>query len=202
MASTLELFRSPLFGLRHLQIIYDINLFFLRNVERKFPNDRDRLARMSLIEEGNPQKIRMAHLAIVGSHTVNGVARLHSELVRNVIFKDFAEMFGPSKFQNKTNGITPRRWLHQANSALSDLITETLGSAAWLKDLSLLEKLRPLADDAAFRQRWRTIKYENKCVLAALIQGRCGVAVSPDALFDVQVKRIHEYKRQLLNILG
>ncbi|KAF9916281.1 Non-essential glycogen phosphorylase [Lobosporangium transversale] len=186
---------------RHLQIIFDINLFFLQKVEKKFPNDRGLLNRMSIIEEAQPQQIRMAHLAVVGSHKVNGVAALHSNLIKTTIFKDFVTYYGEDKFVNKTNGITPRRWLHQANPNLSALITKTLGSDKWLKELSLLKGLNSKADDPEFRKKWMEIKRSNKVRLAELIKSRCDFEVSPDALFDVQVKRIHEYKRQFMNIL-
>ncbi|KAI8052831.1 glycosyl transferase [Syncephalis plumigaleata] len=187
---------------RHMEIIFAINLFFLQRVEKKFPNDRDILKRMSIIEEGSPQQVRMAHLAVVGSHTVNGVAALHSQLIKDTIFKDFVVYYGENKFQNKTNGITPRRWLHQANPELSQLITETLGNNNWLKDLSLLKGLAAHADNEAFQTRWMTIKRANKSRLADHIRTRCGIDVSIDALFDVQVKRLHEYKRQFMNILS
>ncbi|ORZ41277.1 glycosyl transferase [Catenaria anguillulae PL171] len=186
---------------RHLAIIFDINLFFLQEVEKKFPNDRDRLRRMSIIEESSPQRIRMAHLAVIASHTVNGVAALHSALVKNMIFKDFAEMFGEQKFTNVTNGITPRRWLNQANPALASLVTQLVGNG-WHHDLTLLKKLKAHAGDAKVQEQWRAIKKANKQRLADLIYKQQGLTVSTDAMFDVQVKRIHEYKRQLMNILG
>jgi starch phosphorylase len=187
-----------------LQIIYDINLFFLQAVERKFPGDRERLARMSLIEEGQPKHVRMAHLAAIGSRKVNGVAELHSELVKTTILKDFVEFEGQSKFSNVTNGITPRRWLDQCNPELSNLITTTLkiDKIVWLKDLALLEKLLPFAEDAAFRRKWAAIKQRNKERLAHHVLITTGLTVRTDAMFDVQIKRIHEYKRQTLNILG
>jgi starch phosphorylase len=187
---------------RHLQIIFDINLFFLQAVEAIFPDDHERLARMSIIEEGHPQLVRMAWLAVIGSHTVNGVAKIHSELIRTTVFKDFAEFYGVEKFQNVTNGVTPRRWLHQANPSLSALISEVLGTQQWLKNLSLLSTLKNYADDASLQEKWMAIKYANKVHLAQFIHEKCGVHISPDMMFDVQVKRIHEYKRQLLNILG
>ncbi|KLU85991.1 glycogen phosphorylase [Magnaporthiopsis poae ATCC 64411] len=187
---------------RHLQIIYDINLFFLQTVERQFPDDRDILRRVSIIEEAQTKMVRMAHLAIVGSHKVNGVAELHSDLIKTTIFKDFVEIFGPDKFTNVTNGITPRRWLHQANPKLSDLIASKCGGHLFLKDLTVLNKLEAYVDDAAFRKEWAAIKRANKARLADYIKRTTGVTVSPDALFDVQVKRIHEYKRQQMNIFG
>ncbi|CAG8470599.1 9803_t:CDS:10, partial [Racocetra persica] len=187
---------------RHMQIIFDINLFFLQDVEKKFPDDRDLLAKLSIIEESTPQFVRMAHLAIVGSHRVNGVAELHSNLIKTTIFKDFAKYYGSEKFDNVTNGITPRRWLHQANPKLGDLITEVLGNKDWLKDLSLLKKLESFVDDKDFKKRWAEIKHFNKVRLAKHIETQTGIIVSPDAMFDIQVKRIHEYKRQFMNILG
>jgi starch phosphorylase len=187
---------------RHLQIIYDINLAFLQRVERQFPNDRDLLRRVSIIEESQPKMVRMAFLAIVGSHKVNGVAELHSDLIKTTIFKDFVNIFGPDKFTNVTNGITPRRWLHQANPGLSALIETKVGSKDFLKDLTLLNKIELSLNDKAFRKQWADIKYANKVRLAKHIKESAGVTVDPSALFDVQVKRIHEYKRQQLNIFG
>ncbi|KAG9292050.1 hypothetical protein G9A89_017950 [Geosiphon pyriformis] len=187
---------------RHMQIIFDINLFFLQNVEKAFPKDRDILAKLSIIEEATPQFVRMAHLAIVGSHRVNGVAALHSNLIKATIFKDFVKYYGPKKFENKTNGITPRRWLHQANPKLSELITEAIGNKHWLKDLSLLKNLESHVKNKDFRRRWVAVKHSNKVRLADYIKSHTGIDVNPNALFDVQVKRIHEYKRQFMNILG
>ncbi|OIW28417.1 glycosyl transferase [Coniochaeta ligniaria NRRL 30616] len=187
---------------RHLQIIYDINLFFLQTVERKFPNDRDLLRRVSIIEESQPKMVRMAFLAIVGSHKVNGVAELHSDLIKTTIFKDFVNIFGVDKFTNVTNGITPRRWLYQANPRLSSLIESKVGSKDFLVDLTLLNKIELSLNDKAFRKEWADIKLGNKVRLANYIKSSTGVVVNPTALFDVQVKRIHEYKRQQLNIFG
>ncbi|KAK8090964.1 glycogen phosphorylase [Apiospora phragmitis] len=187
---------------RHLQIIYDINLFFLQTVEKKFPNDRDMLTSVSIIEESQPKMVRMAYLAIVGSHKVNGVAELHSDLIQTTIFKDFVKIFGADKFTNVTNGITPRRWLHQANPRLSELIASKTGGHEFLKDLTQLNKLELSIDDAAFRKEWAEIKYANKVRLTKYIKKTLDTTVNPTALFDVQVKRIHEYKRQQLNIFG
>jgi starch phosphorylase len=187
---------------RHLQIIYDINLFFLQSVERTFPKERDLLARVSIIEESSPKMIRMAYLAIVGSHKVNGVAELHSDLIKTTIFKDFVRIFGPDKFTNVTNGITPRRWLHQANPRLSELIASKIGGLGFLKDLTLLSELEKYADDKEFKKEWQEIKYANKVRLARHIKSTTGITVNPAALFDVQVKRMHEYKRQQMNIFG
>lgn len=187
---------------RHLQIIYEINLFFLQAVEKRFPNDRDILARVSIIEESQPKMVRMAYLAIIGSHKVNGVAELHSDLLKTTLFKDFVEIYGPDRFTNVTNGVTPRRWLHQANPALSSLIARALGGHEFLTDLTLLDKLEAFVNDKGFRQEWSEIKSKNKLRLAKLIKETTGYSVNPDSLFDVQVKRIHEYKRQQLNIFG
>ncbi len=160
------------------------------------------LSRVSIIEESNPKRIRMAYLAVIGSHKVNGVAELHSDLIRTTIFKDFVKIFGPDKFTNVTNGITPRRWLHQANPRLSALIASKLGGYAFLKDLTMLHKLEQFVDDKDFRATFFDIKHANKVRLAKYIREANGVTVNPAALFDVQVKRIHEYKRQQLNIFG
>lgn len=187
---------------RHLQIIYDINLYFLQSVERRFPEERDLLGRVSIIEESQPKMVRMAHLAIVGSHKVNGVAELHSDLIKTTIFKDFVTIFGPDKFTNVTNGITPRRWLHQANPRLSELISSKTGGKDFLTDLNELNKIELYVKDKAFRKAWADIKLANKERLAKHIKASAGVTVDPTALFDVQVKRIHEYKRQQLNIFG
>ena len=187
---------------RHLQIIYDINLFFLQKVERMFPDDRDLLRRVSIIEESTPKMVRMAYLAIVGSHKVNGVAELHSDLIKNTIFKDFVTIFGADKFTNVTNGITPRRWLHQANPRLSELISHKCGGYDFLRDLTMLNKLEEFAKEKEFQKEWADIKFANKVRLAKYIKETTGIAVDPSALFDVQVKRIHEYKRQQLNIFG
>ncbi|KAE8416465.1 putative glycogen phosphorylase GlpV/Gph1 [Aspergillus pseudocaelatus] len=187
---------------RHMQIIFDINLFFLQTVEKKFPNDRDLLSRVSIIEESHPKMVRMAHIAIVGSHKVNGVAELHSDLLQTTLFKDFVQVYGPDKFTNVTNGITPRRWLHQANPRLSDLIATKLGGYHFLTDLALLDRLEAFVDDKNFRKEWAEIKTANKIRLAKHIKDATGYSVNPTALFDIQVKRIHEYKRQQLNIFG
>ncbi|KAM5438417.1 Non-essential glycogen phosphorylase [Microsporum canis] len=187
---------------RHLQIIYEINMAFLQHVERKFPKDHDLLSRVSVIEETQPKMVRMAHIAIIGSHKVNGVAELHSDLIQSTIFKDFVTIYGPDKFGNVTNGITPRRWLHQANRRLSDLIASKLGGHEFLKNLTLLDKLEGFLDDKEFKTEWAAIKTANKERLAKHILDTTSVRVNPKALFDIQVKRFHEYKRQQLNILG
>ena len=187
---------------RHLQIIYEVNMQFLQYVEKTFPKDRDMLSRVSIIEESNPKMVRMAYLATIGSHKVNGVAELHSDLIKTTIFKDFVTVYGPDKFTNVTNGITPRRWLHQANPKLSELIASKLGGYDFLTDLTKLNKLENFLDDEKFKQEWQAIKHDNKVRLAQHIKDTTGVTVNPKALFDIQVKRIHEYKRQQLNILG
>lgn len=184
---------------RLLEIIFEINARYLIQISRHWPEDTDRQIRMSIIEEGAEPQIRMAYLAIVASFSVNGVAALHSRLLEQTLFRDFFELW-PSKFNNKTNGVTQRRWLAWANPALSSLITETIGDS-WITDLEQLKKLAPYADDAAFGAKWRQSIQTNKARLAALVQKDCGVTFNTSALFDVQVKRIHEYKRQLLNIL-
>ncbi|RDK47860.1 glycosyl transferase [Aspergillus phoenicis ATCC 13157] len=187
---------------RHMQIIFDINLYFLQHVEKNFPQDRDLLSRVSIIEESHPKMVRMAYIAIIGSHKVNGVAELHSDLLRTTLFKDFVTIYGPDKFTNVTNGVTPRRWLHQANPRLSDLIASRLGGYQFLTDLTLLDRLEAFVDDKAFQREWAEIKTANKIRLAKHIKETTGYSVNPQALFDIQVKRIHEYKRQQLNIFG
>ena len=184
---------------RHLQIIYLINRDFLRAVEASFPRDQDRLGRMSIIDDGGERRVRMAHLAIVGSHRVNGVAQLHSDLMRQQVFREFAQLY-PERFINVTNGIAVRRWLKQSNQGLSALLTERLGRA-WENDLEELARMSGAVEDAEFRRQFRGVKRTNKQRLADEIMRRTGVEVSADSLFDVQVKRIHEYKRQLLNLL-
>jgi starch phosphorylase len=183
----------------HLRIVEEINARFLTGVERRWPGDVERLRRMSIIEEGHPQQVRMAHLAIVGSHAVNGVSALHSELVRTSLVPDFAELW-PERFQNKTNGISHRRWLWHANPGLSSLITSRIGSG-WVHDLERLRALEAHVDDPEFRVEFLRAKRSNKERLAAAIERSTGVALDPAMLFDVQVKRIHEYKRQLLAAL-
>jgi len=184
---------------RHLQIVYQINRDFLERASAKYPHDMDRRRRMSLIGEDGDRRVRMAYLSVIGSHKINGVAKLHSRLMRETIFADFAQMW-PERFTNVTNGIAVRRWLKQANPGLSQLLTEKLGSA-WENDLEDLERLKWAVDDSDFRQRFSAIKRANKQRLAKTIKQLLDVEVSVDSLFDVQVKRIHEYKRQLLNLI-
>jgi starch phosphorylase len=184
---------------RHLEIIYEINRRFLDEVRTRFPGDDARLRRMSLIGEGGGKNVRMAHLATVGSHAVNGVAALHSELLKSSVLKDFYELW-PERFSNKTNGVTPRRFLALSNPGLRELLDDTIGHG-WLTDLTKLRGLEAYADDAAFHRRWRTVKRANKARLAEYVLSTTGVELDPDWLFDIQVKRIHEYKRQHLNVL-
>lgn len=184
---------------RHLHLIYEINSHFLKEVRHKFPDDLDRLRRLSIIEEEPMKSVRMAYLAIIGSHSVNGVAALHTEILKEELFKDFYEMY-PERFNNKTNGITPRHWLKSCNPELSKLITDHIGDT-WATDLDQLKKLLPFAEKAEFRNAWAQIKRNNKKRLADFVYSTLNIQVNVDSLFDVQVKRFHEYKRQLLNVL-
>jgi glycogen phosphorylase len=202
LPEALEKWPVQLFGAllpRHLEIVYEINRRFLDEVRAAFPDDDARVARLSLIDESGPRCVRMAHLACVGSHMINGVAQLHSELLKQTVLRDFAELW-PKKFCNVTNGVTPRRFVAVSNPDLTRLITARIGDG-WLQDLTRLRQLEPLADDAEFQQQWRDVKLANKRRLAALIAGRTDIRVAPESLFDVQVKRIHEYKRQHLAAL-
>ncbi|NJR70773.1 MAG: glycogen/starch/alpha-glucan phosphorylase [Synechococcales cyanobacterium CRU_2_2] len=185
---------------RPLEIIYEINARFLKDLSHWYPDDQDLPKRLSIIQEDGDRSIRMAHLACIGSHAINGVAALHTELLKQSTLKDFYALW-PDKFFNKTNGVTPRRWLLLSNPELSKLYTEKLGDENWLRDLDQLRKLEPLVEDAAFRDRWRAIKHHNKERLAQHISATMGIDVDPASMFDVQVKRIHEYKRQLLAVL-
>ncbi|CAG9864536.1 unnamed protein product [Phyllotreta striolata] len=184
---------------RHLQIIYRINHHHLERVERRHPGDQDRLRRMSLIEEDGEKRVNMAHLSIVGAHAVNGVARIHSEIIKEALFKDFYEL-DPEKFQNKTNGITPRRWLLLCNPGLSDLVSDKIGEG-WIVRLDELKSLKRFAKDGNFQRAVMKVKQENKLRLAQLLERDYGVKINVASIFDIQVKRIHEYKRQLLNCL-
>jgi starch phosphorylase len=184
---------------RHLEIIYEINAHLLDEVRLRFPGDNDRLARLSLIDESGERYVRMAHLACVGSHTINGVAELHSNLLKDTVLHDFYTLF-PEKFTNVTNGVTPRRWLVLSNPRLTHLICDRIGEG-WIKHLENLRQLEPAAEDAAFRAQWRTVKQTIKQDLATYLGQSLGIEIDPQSLFDIQVKRIHEYKRQHLNIL-
>ncbi|MFO7629133.1 MAG: glycogen/starch/alpha-glucan phosphorylase, partial [Prochlorococcaceae cyanobacterium] len=202
LPEALESWGLDLFGQllpRQLEIIFEINSRFLRTVRIRCPGQPELLQRLSLIEEGPQRRVRMAHLAVVGSHQVNGVAELHSSLLRQNLFADFAELW-PERFSNITNGVTPRRWLAVANPGLADLLDEAIGSG-WRRDLEQLNRLEPLAGDGAFRARWRSMREQAKQRLASTIRHETGVLVDPGTLFDVQVKRIHEYKRQHLAAL-
>lgn len=202
MPEALETWTVDLFGRllpRHLEIIYQINHEFLHMVNHHFPGDAELLRRVSIIDEDHGRRVRMAHLAVVGSHTVNGVAALHSELLKSTLFADFDRIF-PGKMTNVTNGITPRRWLNQANPGLTALIEKAIGPG-FKKDLTQIKKITPLADDADFRKAFAQVKLANKQRLAAKIEAKTGVKLNVNSLFDVQIKRIHEYKRQLLNVL-
>ncbi len=203
LPEALEKWSVPLFEKvlpRHLLIIYEINQRFLEGeVEARWPGDGSMKAKLSIIEEGEPKMIRMAYLSVVASHTVNGVAALHTKLLKETLFNDFDNLY-PGKLQNKTNGITPRRWLRACNIALSNLIDESIGSD-WPADLDKLRSLEKFAEDKSFQEKYMAVKRANKEVLAGIIQDLCGVTVDPAAMFDVQIKRLHEYKRQHLNLL-
>ncbi|MHB8789145.1 MAG: glycogen/starch/alpha-glucan phosphorylase [Desulfobulbaceae bacterium] len=202
LPEALEKWSVPLFEKelpRHLQIIYEINRRFLDTVRIRRPGDNQILSRMSLIEESGPRYVRMANLAVIGSHSVNGVAAMHTRLVKTSLFADFFNL-NPDKFHNITNGVTPRRWIMSANPGLTNLIGGAIGHA-WCTNLELLSRLEPLADDPTFQEKWQRVKLQNKQNLATYIREKTGIAVDPFSLFDVQVKRIHEYKRQHLNVL-
>jgi starch phosphorylase len=202
LPEALERWPISLFGSllpRHLEIIYEINQRFIDDIRAWYPDDEQRISRLSIIEEYPEKSVRMANLATIGSHAINGVAALHSELLKQSVLKDFADLW-PERFNNKTNGVTPRRWIVLSNPRLTQLITEKIGSS-WIKHLDELKKLEPYAEDPSFRQAWREIKQANKRDLADYIRQTRGIEVNSDSLFDVQVKRMHEYKRQLLNVL-
>lgn len=202
LPEALERWSVPLFGRvlpRHLQIVFEINKRFLKRVREKWPDDIGKVRELSLVEEGHVKHLRMAHLCVVASFSVNGVAALHTELLKRNLFHDFHALY-PGRINNKTNGITPRRWLLACNPELSELITERVG-AGWARDLDRLQELSSAAEDENFRKRFMEIKHRNKEILADIIRVDCGVEVDPSALFDVQIKRLHEYKRQHLNLL-
>jgi glycogen phosphorylase len=203
LPEALEKWGVPLFERvlpRHLQIIYEINRHLMEACEQKWPGDDAKKRICSLIEEDGSRQVRMANLAVVGSHTVNGVAQLHSALLKGQLFPEFDALY-PKKFQNKTNGVTPRRWVLQCNPLLAAFITRSLGSDLWIRDLDRLRELEKFADDRAFQKGFMAVKHANKKYLARFIRAECGLNVSPDAMFDVQIKRLHEYKRQHLNLL-
>ena len=202
LAEALEKWPLSLFGSllpRHLEIIHEINRRFLDDVQQRFPGDDQLLRRLSLIDEDGGRSVRMAHLASVGSHAINGVAALHTDLLKKTVLRDFHTV-APSKFHNVTNGVTPRRWLVLSNPKLTALLTRHIGER-WISDLEALQEIEPLAGDAGFQSEWRKVKADNKGVLAAFIKERTGVSVDPGSLFDIQVKRLHEYKRQHLTVL-
>jgi len=202
LPEALEKWPVPLFHSllpRHLEIIYEINGRFLNEARLRYPYDPDRVSRLSIIDESGPRYVRMAHLASVGCHAINGVAALHSRLLKETVLRDFFDMW-PEKFQNKTNGVTPRRFLMLSNPSLSGLFDKTLGKE-WVKDLTQLKKLEAHADNAAFQKEWQKVKFERKEALATFIKDNLGIAIDPHSLYDIQAKRIHEYKRQHLNIL-
>src|SRR5262245_4115148 len=202
LPEALEKWSVGLFGSvlpRHLEIVYEINRRFIDEVRSRYPGDDDRVRRLSLIDETGDRSVRMAHLACVGSHAINGVAALHSELLRRDLLKDFDALW-PEKFRNVTNGVTPRRFIMLTNPGLTELLTDAIGEA-WTRDLEWLRALDPLADDAAFRQEWMRVKRRNREALAAEIERKTGIVADPESLFDVQAKRFHEYKRQHLNVL-
>ena len=199
MPEALETWSIELLGKllpRHLEIIYEINQHFLHEIAQKYPNDPEHMQRMSLVEENNGRRVRMAHVSIVGSYSVNGVSQLHTNLLKEKLFKDFHEFY-PGKFNNKTNGIAQRQWLLKANPSLSSLISSAIGDK-WITDLSRLKQLERYKDGPAFQAKWQNIKMDNKKYLAKYIEKHLNIQIDPQSLFDVQVKRIHEYKRQLL----
>ena len=203
LPEALEKWPLGLFGQllpRHLEIIYEINARFLDEVRSKFNADDATLARLSLIDESGERYVRMANLATVGSHHVNGVAQLHSDLLRQTVMRDFAEIW-PEKFCNITNGVTPRRFVALSNPPLTRLITSRIGDG-WLQDLYRLRELEEFADDPVFQEKWHEVKLAAKRHLAEIVEKRTGVKLNPESLFDIQAKRLHEYKRQHLNVLA
>ena len=202
-SEALEKWPLPLFQQmlpRHLEIIFEINRRFLEDARRTYPSDDERLRRLSLIDETDDKYVRMAHLAAVGSHSVNGVAALHTELLKKTVMKDFFELF-PEKFHNVTNGVTPRRWVLLSNPRMSRLIIDAVGDEWICNPQDHIRRLESFAEDGEFRKAWHKVKYDNKQDLARLIKERTGTIVNPESMFDIQVKRIHEYKRQHLNAL-
>jgi len=184
---------------RHLEIIYEINSRFLQQVLSKFPNDLDRMRKMSIVEEDNGKMVRMASLAFVGSHSINGVSALHTDILKKELFKDFLQVF-PNRVNNKTNGITPRRWLNQANNALANLISDSIGDS-WKKDLHEIKNIDVYKDDPEFQAKWKAVKQRNKLAFSKYLFDVKDIKINSESMFDVQIKRLHEYKRQLLNVL-
>lgn len=202
LPEALEKWSTPILGKllpRHLQIVYEINRRFIESAKKTFTVDAAKLSKMSIMEKDHEERVRMANLAIVGSHTVNGVSELHTKILKKEIFKEFADMT-PDKFQNKTNGITPRRWLREANPMLSNVISDKIGKA-WIKNLYLIKEIEKYVDDSSFQELWRKAKEVRKHILIKYVKKYHDISLDPSAMFDVQVKRIHEYKRQLLNVL-
>jgi glycogen phosphorylase len=202
LPEALEIWSVDLLGRllpRHLEIIYEIDRRFRREARRIHPDNPEKIDQMSILQHGSPQHVRMAHLAIIGSHKVNGVSRLHSDILKNKLFKTFHDLY-PDRFINITNGISYRRWLLQSNPLLSELITDAIGSG-WIKDLNVLSKLSTVAEDLEFRQAWQRVKTRNKLLFATYVLRKTGLTINTETLFDIQAKRIHEYKRQLLNLL-
>jgi starch phosphorylase len=202
LPEALEMWSADLLGNllpRHLEIIYEIDRRFRQELRKKYPDNPEKVDRMAVIQHDFPDKVRMVHLAIIGSHKVNGVSMLHTDILKNKIFKEFHDFY-PDRFINITNGITPRRWLLQSNPLLSELITNTIGNG-WIKDLKLLSKLVPLAEDPEFRREWQRVKNQNKILFASYVLRKTNLTINTKNLFDIQAKRIHEYKRQLLNVL-
>ncbi|MGC2301098.1 MAG: glycogen/starch/alpha-glucan phosphorylase, partial [Acidobacteriaceae bacterium] len=202
LPEALEQWPRELFGNllpRHLEIIVEINRRHLERVRGRFPGDEQRVRRLSVVDESNGGYVRMAHLASLGSHAINGVAELHTELLKSHVLRDFYELT-PEKFSNKTNGVTPRRWIVLSNPRLTKLLNARLGSS-WIRDLDKLRRLEPMVEDAELRMEWRAIRQHNKLQLAAFIHERLGITIDPESMFDVLVKRLHEYKRQHLQIL-
>lgn len=202
LPEALEKWSLNLFGSllpRLLEIVYEINHRFLEEVSLEYPDDHERARRLSIIDESGERYVRMANLACIGSHAINGVAQLHTSLLESTVLRDFYEIY-PEKFSNKTNGVTPRRWMVLSNPQLTKLVTSQIGEN-WIKNLDELQQLEAFVNDAAFQERWRAVKRHNKVKLAQRIKDRTGIIVNPDSMFDVQVKRIHEYKRQHLNVL-
>ncbi len=200
LPEALEKWPLPLFAdilPRHLEIIYEINRRFLDEIWLKYPDNNDKLSRLSLIDESDQKYVRMSHLAGLGSHIINGVSEIHSELLKKTLLPDLCELY-PERFFNVTNGVTPRRWIVLSNPRLTELITNTIGDT-WISRLEEIKQLESYANDPDLIKKWQLVKHENKHDLAGIIHDRTGISIDPDTLFDIQMKRIHEYKRQHLN---